>query len=126
MTGKPQQAIDAYHVRINCDARDPKSIAQNHIGCFPSHPRNRHEIFHPGGDLPAKFFDDHFRGAKNTLGFMPVKTRATDGLFDLLGLCRKKSPHIRVFFKKTWSDPVYELVRTLGRKNRRDQKFPRR
>src|ERR1700722_18007181 len=57
------------------------------------------------------------------LRFTAIESRRFDGTFKILLSHRRKLVSSRIFGEKISSDNVDSLIRTLGRKNRRDQQL---
>lgn len=126
VTRQAQKPVDADHVCVHRDPRDPERIPQNDIGRFSADSRDCCKIFHAGRHLPAEPLQDRFRGPENALCLVPVKPRTSNRFLDFARIRGGEDPDTSIFFEKIRRDPIHKLVRALGRENRCYQKLPGR
>jgi len=88
MFGKVEPPRDTLDVCIHYNpGRDSIVTAQNNIGRFASGSRNRDQLLHGLGDLPAKISENLAGGSDQGFGLVPEETGGPDVIANFFQIC---------------------------------------
>jgi hypothetical protein len=114
---------ETHDMGVDADGLLPESVAEDDIGCFPSHTGKREQIVQFVGDFALEALDDFAAAIMDRLCFIAVEIDFVDFTFQLrrrgLGVVFRGS----VFFEKVDSHPVDEIVPGLRCQDQRDEQL---
>jgi len=126
MFGQPEALAQPSHVRVDDHARiDSVGIAQDDVRCFPSDPRQDSQGIKFPGHLALIIFDERSRRGSDIFRFVPVESRRSDEILEVIWRSLGHAESIRVFGKQSGRDHVHPHVGALRGENRGDEEFER-
>ena len=103
----------------------PECIPENDIGRLPANPRQRYELLHASGDLPAVCLHEGVGHANDAPSLVAKKPRAFDDLLDVLLSCGCEGKRRWVGREQVRCHQIDAFVGALGAEDGGDQELPR-
>src|SRR6266568_4172524 len=122
---KLQPPRDPVHVRIDHDSFGlPEPRSQHHVCRLSRHSRQREQLIHLIGNFAAELLHHLASGPHNGLRLVPEESRSDDHRLQFLRLNLRQRSRCRILLEQRRGHHIYPHVRTLRRKNRRNQQLP--
>ena len=101
--------------------RNPESTAQHYVGRLSRGAWNGKQLLHRPRDLAAEFLDEFLAGADDRFRLVAKETGRANFLLDFRGVGVRQILWCRIFREERLRDDVYDGIRALSGKNRRNK-----